>query len=97
MAEDSVTILTRGLDKQARAKTISNISTSRVFEHPDNVGTAPDVMPLAISNASNPAAVTGVVEATKLSHGAEDDLKLEINGTRGSLKFSLMNSETPAG
>ena len=91
-AEDSVTLLARGLDKQARAKTIPNFPTKRSFEHPDNAGLKDDVMPLAVSDPSNKAAVTGVIEATKLVHGAEDDLNLEINGTRGSLRFSLMNS-----
>lgn len=93
MSEDSVTFLTRGLDVVAGAKTVPNLPTSRVFEHPANVGTeSSERLPLAVADPSNPAAITGVIEATKLTHGAEDDLKLEINGTRGSLRFSLMNS-----
>lgn len=34
----------------------------------------------------------GVLEATKLATGHEDDLFLEMNGNKGSLRFSLMNS-----
>lgn len=33
----------------------------------------------------------GTVTASKLCSGANDDLSLEINGTRGSVRFSLMN------
>ncbi|MDO5552778.1 MAG: Gfo/Idh/MocA family oxidoreductase [Planctomycetia bacterium] len=34
----------------------------------------------------------GVIEATKLATGHEDDMFLEINGHKGTLRFSLMNS-----
>ncbi|MDO5579823.1 MAG: Gfo/Idh/MocA family oxidoreductase [Planctomycetia bacterium] len=36
--------------------------------------------------------VAGVVEATKLASGYEDELRWEIHGEKGSLRFSLMNS-----
>ena len=46
----------------------------------------------ALDGAAQGLATTGVVEATKLTNGAEDELKLEISGTEGSLRFSLMDS-----
>lgn len=33
----------------------------------------------------------GTVEASKIATGAQDDLRLEIHGTRGALRFSLMD------
>lgn len=33
----------------------------------------------------------GLIEASKLATGAEDDLRLEIHGTDGALRFSLMD------
>lgn len=36
--------------------------------------------------------ISGVVEATKLASGYEDELRWEIHGEKGSLRFSLMNS-----
>ena len=33
----------------------------------------------------------GTVEATKLATGAEDELRFEIHGTRGALRFNLMD------
>ncbi|MCF0233869.1 MAG: Gfo/Idh/MocA family oxidoreductase [Thermoguttaceae bacterium] len=41
---------------------------------------------------SDPAALAGVVEVTKLSTGAEDEMRFEINGSRGAVRFSLMDS-----
>ena len=35
---------------------------------------------------------TGLIEATKLATGEEDDVRFEIHGTKGALRFSLMNS-----
>lgn len=34
---------------------------------------------------------TGLIEATKLATGAEDELRLEIHGTDGALRFSLID------
>ena len=39
----------------------------------------------------DPAAPTGVVEATKLAAGAEDEMTFEIGGTQGAVRFSLMD------
>jgi len=33
----------------------------------------------------------GIVEASRLATGTQDDLRLEIHGSRGALSFSLMN------
>jgi predicted dehydrogenase len=38
----------------------------------------------------DPAATTGVIEATKLAAGAEDEMTFEIGGTQGAVRFSLM-------
>ncbi len=42
------------------------------------------------SDPRDPAALTGVVEATKLAAGAEDEMTFEIGGTQGAVRFSLM-------
>lgn len=39
----------------------------------------------------DPAASTGVIEATKLAAGAEDEMTFEIGGTQGAVRFSLMD------
>ncbi len=89
LAEDSVTIMTRGLRDATRV--VPRIPSSCVFERPENAGDDPDVMPVAVSDPGKAAAITGVIEATKLMNGAEDELELEIGGSQGSLRFSLMN------
>lgn len=93
LAEDSVTLITRGLDAQASAKSIPNIPTDRIFEHPNNTAfeTDPSRMPLAVGDPDDGAAITGVIEGTKLFAGTEDELRLEICGTRGALRFNLMD------
>jgi predicted dehydrogenase len=35
----------------------------------------------------------GTLEASKIATGSEDDLRFEINGTRGALKFNLMEPD----
>ena len=40
----------------------------------------------------DPCDVVGVLEATKLANGAEDELSVEISGERGAIRFSLMDS-----
>lgn len=40
---------------------------------------------------SNGQDVKGIIEATKLATGYEDDLKFEIHGEKGAIRFSLMN------
>ena len=89
LAEDSVSILTRGLRDANRV--VPRIPSSRVFERPEIAGFDPDVMPIAVSDPNKAAAITGMIEATKLASGAEDELELEIGGSQGSLRFSLMN------
>jgi predicted dehydrogenase len=46
------------------------------------------VMAVRLSNGS-----LGTLEASKIATGAEDDLRLEIDGTRGSLRFDLMQPD----
>lgn len=93
LAEDSVSILTRGLDAASSRRTIPARPSDVVFEYPRNArGAEPGFMPLAVANPRDPAAITGIIEATKLVNGAEDELRLEINGTRGSIRFNLMDS-----
>lgn len=92
LAEDSVVLLTRGLDEASSRRRVPCLEADGIYEHPANAQVERGVMPLGVADASNPAALTGVIEATKLANGAEDDLRLEISGTRGALRFSLMNS-----
>jgi len=33
----------------------------------------------------------GVIEATKLATGAEDEVRLEVHGSRGAIRFNMMN------
>ncbi len=69
LAEDGVSILTRGL--APAGKNSANAAAN--------------------GDPNDPAALTGVVEATKLANGAEDEMRLEIGGTKGAIRFSLMN------
>ena len=92
LSEDSVSILTRGLDAASRAKRVPARATSAIYEYPPNARCEErDVMPLAVADSRDRGALSGVIEATKTTTGAEDELRLEINGTRGSLRFNLMN------
>ena len=90
VAEDSVVLLTRGLDAQAARKTIPALDSDAIWEYPGNAPASEGRIPIAVADPSDGAAITGVVEATKLVSGAEDEARLEINGTRGSIKFDLM-------
>lgn len=91
-AEDAVSILTRGLDERSAAKRIPALKADAVYEYPPNAQCAEQgVMPASVADPNDRAALTGVIEATKLANGSEDDLKLEINGTRGAIRFSLMD------
>lgn len=92
VAEDAVTIMTRGLNLNAAAQSIHVDKTNVVYEYPKNAPhDAQDRIPRAVADPRSNAAISGVIEATKLVAGAEDELRLEINGTRGSLRFSLMD------
>lgn len=89
LAEDAVTIMTRGLQEE---RMIPKLPADREWEYPGAAGDEPGVMPLTDADPDSRGAITGIIEATKLMNGAEDELTLEIGGTRGSLRFSLMNS-----
>ncbi len=92
VVEDSVTVMTRGLDRQSAAKTVPMLQSDELREYPDNAACSEKFrMPLAVADPDNGAAVTGVIEATKLASGAEDELRIDISGTRGALRFSLMD------
>ncbi|MDO5308330.1 MAG: Gfo/Idh/MocA family oxidoreductase [Planctomycetia bacterium] len=96
VSEDAITILTRGLLDSARMIPQTQTSRNAYYEYDGNLTVANGSahaghMPLAVADASSRAAVSGVIEGTKLCHGAEDELLLELNGTRGSLRFSLMS------
>ena len=41
-----------------------------------------------------PSGGTGVIEASKMSTGIDDELRFEIHGTRGALRFNLMQPNT---
>jgi levoglucosan dehydrogenase len=41
--------------------------------------------------ADLPAGGVGILEASKIATGMEDELRLEIHGTRGALRFNLMD------
>ena len=90
LAEDAVTIMTRGLKDAARV--VERRPSDKLWEYPTREECDQKHMSLAVADPNDPAAITGVVEATKLMNGAEDELVLEISGTRGSIRFSLMNS-----
>ena len=87
--EDSVTVMTRGL---ANPRRTPKLPATKPFEYADSLDDDEATMPLAVANAESRRALSGIVEATKLANGSEDELRLEISGTRGSLRFSLMNS-----
>jgi predicted dehydrogenase len=41
--------------------------------------------------ARMPSGALGTIEATKVATGAEDELRFELHGTRGALRFNLMD------
>ena len=41
----------------------------------------------------NDDGLTGTVEATKIATGAQDELRFEIHGTRGAMRFNLMEPD----
>jgi predicted dehydrogenase len=50
-----------------------------------------DVEDSAVLLARLPSGALGTIEVTKLATGTEDELRLEIHGTRGALRFNLMD------
>ena len=90
LSEDSVVVMTRGLSETPRL--VARRPCSRIMENRDHTGKDPNFMPIAVADPKDKAALFGIVEATKLATGAEDELTLEISGTRGALRFSLMDS-----
>jgi predicted dehydrogenase len=47
-----------------------------------------DAVTILVKTTSN---AHGILEATKLATGNEDEMRFEINGERGSIRFNLMN------
>ena len=88
LAEDAVTVMTRGLREARRTP---RTACTKAYEYAESLDADESTMPLAVADARSRRALTGVVEATKLSSGSEDELRLEISGSRGSLRFSLMD------
>ena len=50
-----------------------------------------DPTSVAEGDPKSPNALTGVVEASKISCGAADDMTIEVRGERGAVKFDLAN------
>ena len=50
-----------------------------------------DVDDLAIVQATMVSGAVGVIEASRLATGTQDDLRLEIHGSRGAIAFNLMD------
>lgn len=50
-----------------------------------------DVDDLAIVQARMASGAIGVIEASRLATGTQDDLRLEIHGSRGAIAFHLIN------
>ncbi len=50
-----------------------------------------DVEDSAVLLARLPSGALGTIEVTKLATGTEDELRLEVHGTRGALRFNLMD------
>ncbi|MDO4586172.1 MAG: Gfo/Idh/MocA family oxidoreductase [Planctomycetia bacterium] len=76
----------------ASAKNVSNATYYQTVESEDSVS----ILTRGLLNppaSSDPlfSPVQGVIEASKLATGCEDDLRLEIHGEKGALRFSLMN------
>lgn len=46
---------------------------------------------LAVLQIELPNAALGTLEASRIATGAQDDLRLEIHGTRGAMRFDLMD------
>lgn len=49
-----------------------------------------DVDDIAIANCRLAGGAIGTLEASRLATGVQDELRLELHGTKGSLKFNLM-------
>ena len=67
------------------------VTNTKAYEYAESLDADESTMPLAVADARSRRALTGVVEATKLSSGSEDELRLEISGSRGASRFSLMD------
>lgn len=64
-----------------------------INERPDPQTGAPlpvDVDDVAVVQAETKAGAIGVIEASRLATGTQDELRVEIHGTRGALAFNLM-------
>lgn len=65
-----------------------------IDRRPDPVTGQPvpiDVDDIAIAQVRMRSGAMGVVEASRLATGAQDELRFEIHGSRGALAFNLMN------
>ncbi|MGL6194929.1 MAG: Gfo/Idh/MocA family protein, partial [Thermoguttaceae bacterium] len=61
-----------------------------------SAGLAAEMVPVCVEDAVSILAkmvsgANGVIEATKLATGSEDEMRVEIHGTKGAVRFNLMN------
>jgi len=78
---DSVLAATRILFPQRPSRTDSSVKV------PVN---AEDLVCMIVKNDDG---VTGTIEATKIATGAQDELRFEIHGTGGAMRFNLMEPD----
>lgn len=70
---------------------LRTVITKRPVEPGSGTMQAVTVDDIAIMQAELPSGIIGAVEASRVSTGAQDDLRFEIHGTRGALTFNLMD------
>jgi predicted dehydrogenase len=66
---------------------------TRIHERPDAQTGQPapvDVDDIAVVQARTKSGAVGVVEASRLATGVQDELRFEIHGSRGAIAFNLM-------
>ena len=66
---------------------------TRIPERPDSKTGEPrpvDVDDIAVVQTRLQSGAIGVIEASRLATGVQDDLRLEIHGSRGAISFSLL-------
>lgn len=67
---------------------------TRITSRPDPKTGEPapvDVDDIAIVQAKTTSGATGVIEASRLATGVQDELRFEIHGSRGAISFNLMD------
>ena len=81
-----------GLPDELLAQTQTAFSTRRDANNADQAHTelSEDAVSILTRTASAQGEFTGVIEATKLATGEEDQMRLELHGEKGAIRFSLM-------